>query len=427
MIWVIRASHPTGAVMAIAACSLVLGALMLGPVLARPVMAVLALPFRLIRPLGRLALRNALANPRRSAITSAALMVGVILVTAGSVVAATVKASTSDLVDSELSSDLVVSSIVSRGVPTKVVDEVSHISGVDRVSSDFTVTTALVGPEGKQGKPDMVLVLPKDFRTFIAPKVTSGDVKEYEQHPASSMILSKGEAERGHLKVGSRVVVTGNTGQRTLTVRAIIDSATVEQGYMVPPDLPQAIGINAGERVHLFVTVKDGTSVDTVKHAIDSKLASLHMYQVQDRDEFKGELAGQVNKVLGILYALLGLSIVIAILGIINTLSLSISERVREIGLLRAVGMSRSSVAFMVVIESILISVFGTVLGLILGTACAYGLCSYLSNDGLSSVVVPWGTLVIMAVAAVVVGTLAAIAPAVKAVRYKLLDAIARA
>lgn len=422
---VVSDDTPSGVLLGAGVAALVLGVLLLGPVLAHPVMTVLAWPLRIVRPLGRLALRNALANPRRSAATSAALMVGVMLVTAGSVVAATVRASTADVVDSQLRSDVIVTTI-SEGIPDSVVTKIRGVDGVGEVGGGFLTTRAQVAPKGKDPHPSLVGTLPKDYAHFVDVPVTDGLLARFGAQPSSSVLVSKSEAEKEGLSPGSVVDVAGASGKRRLTVRAIIDSQIVGAPYVVAPRTLTELGLPDGQTMSLLVNAKAGTSVAELKRALSRELEPLHTYQVLDRDEFKGQLASQVDTVLGILYALLGLSIIIAVLGIINTLSLSISERLREIALLRAVGMSRTGVAVMVVMESILISLLGAVLGLLLGTFAAYGLCSYLKDQGLSDMVVPWGSLVGLAVAAAVIGTLAAIAPAIKAVRYKLLDAIAR-
>ncbi|MCR6649284.1 MAG: ABC transporter permease [Cellulomonas sp.] len=146
---------------------------------------------------------------------------------------------------------------------------------------------------------------------------------------------------------------------------------------------------------------------------------------VQDRDEFVDEMAGQVDQLLVILYALLGLSLVIAVLGIVNTLALSVIERTREIGLLRAVGLGRTQLAGTVTVESVLTALFGTVLGLVVGVGLASALPTVYADEGLDQLVVPWGGLGTMVALAVVVGVVAALWPAIRAARMRALDAIA--
>jgi putative ABC transport system permease protein len=150
-----------------------------------------------------------------------------------------------------------------------------------------------------------------------------------------------------------------------------------------------------------------------------------YIVDVQTRDEFKGSVAKQVNSLLGLLYGLLGLAIIIAILGIINTLALSVVERRREIGMLRAVGMQRRQVRRTIYLESLFIAVFGAALGLALGVSYGSLFARTLRSQGLDVVSVPWAQAVVFLVVAGVVGVLAALWPGIRAARTRPLDAIA--
>jgi len=145
---------------------------------------------------------------------------------------------------------------------------------------------------------------------------------------------------------------------------------------------------------------------------------------VQNRDQFKGQIAAQVNGLVGLVYGLLGLAIVIAILGIVNTLALSVVERRREIGMLRAVGMQRKQVRRTIYLESLLIAVFGAALGLVLGIAYGTLFARTLKGQGLSTLSVPWGQSVLFLVVAAIVGVLAALWPGIRAARTRPLEAI---
>jgi putative ABC transport system permease protein len=148
---------------------------------------------------------------------------------------------------------------------------------------------------------------------------------------------------------------------------------------------------------------------------------------VQNREEFKGSVASEIDGLLGLLYGLLGLAIVIAILGIINTLALSVVERRREIGMLRAVGMQRKQVRRTIYVESLLIAVFGAALGLVLGITYGSLFTRTLRSQGLDTLSVPWGEAVAFLVVAAVVGVLAALWPGARAARTRPLEAIATA
>ena len=146
---------------------------------------------------------------------------------------------------------------------------------------------------------------------------------------------------------------------------------------------------------------------------------------VETSDGFKGQIASQVNGLIGLLYGLLGLAIVIAILGIINTLALSVVERRREIGMLRAIGMQRKQVRRTIYLESLLIAVFGAVLGLVIGLVLRQPDHPVAARAGLDQISVPWGQSVLFLVLAAVVGVLAALWPGVRAARTRPLAAIA--
>lgn len=149
------------------------------------------------------------------------------------------------------------------------------------------------------------------------------------------------------------------------------------------------------------------------------------MYQIFDKDDLAGMIGQSIDMVLTMLYALLGLSIVIAALGIVNTLSLSVADRTREIGLLRAIGLSKRGVRGSIVIESIIISVLGAAIGIVVGVPVAIGLTTYLADDADAIFAIPWGTLGIILLLALIVVALASILPARRAARLDVLEAIA--
>ena len=174
----------------------------------------------------------------------------------------------------------------------------------------------------------------------------------------------------------------------------------------------------------VYATLQDGANPATVKADIDTALADLPTVVVQDQSEYKASVVGQVDQILAIIYALLGLAIIISILGIVNTLALSVVERTREIGLLRAVGMSRKQMKSSIRWESMVIAVFGALLGLGLGVIFGVSLQKVLRNDGIQLLSIPWGQLIAFLIVSALVGVLAALWPARRASRLNLLDAI---
>jgi putative ABC transport system permease protein len=162
-----------------------------------------------------------------------------------------------------------------------------------------------------------------------------------------------------------------------------------------------------------------------VQHAVEHALSGYHNVQVQSRAQFEASQSAQVNQLLGLVYALLGLAVIIALIGIVNTLMLSVFERTHEIGLLRAVGMKRRQIRAMIRSESVILAVFGAVIGIIVGTALGIALVSSLHSQGITSTIIPWSNLVIFLVLAGVLGLIAASWPARRAARLDVLAAIA--
>ena len=186
---------------------------------------------------------------------------------------------------------------------------------------------------------------------------------------------------------------------------------------LVPPPARISYGV--------FVRAAPGTDLDTLRTDLENATDSYLTAQVQDRDQFKSSITTQIDQMLVTLYAMLGLALLIAVLGIINTLALSVIERKREIGMLRAIGMVRGQVQLGIYLESVLISIFGAVMGVILGGVIGWALVRTLAEWGLGGPQIPWGLIVVTLVGGAVVGVLAAMWPAVRAARTGPLEAIA--
>ncbi len=173
-----------------------------------------------------------------------------------------------------------------------------------------------------------------------------------------------------------------------------------------------------------LVKAKPGVSPDASRAAVDRVIKDFPIVQVKDQAEYKQEQASQINRVLVLFYVLLALAVVIAVIGIINTLALSVLERVRELGLLRAVGMSRGQLRQMIRWEAVIIAVLGAVLGLAVGTFFGWTLVRALHSQGITEFALPVGTLLVFVVAAALAGVLAAVFPGRRAARIDILRAI---
>ena len=433
--WVNEDLEQRQLIMGLGAGGVVLGLLIVSPTLARPVVAVLGLPFRMLRPSGRLALRNIVHNPRRTANTSGALMVGMALVCAGATLAASFNASTADEIDRSLKADLLVQPATMSSSNTKLssekAKELAAIDGVKETSSYTLYVNAVTKPDGSQNPAATSLVIdPATYSSAYDIRVTSGSLSDLD---ATHVAVNKTE----NLKMGDKVTLSGPNGSVEATVGAIVDPKGIGGTYFYSPKVAAAVGSwtspgTSTDPDHvldaplgMLLTLEDGANLDTVRHKAEDIVADTYQYSVNDANQLSDKVGQRINQMLAVLYGLLGLSIVIAILGIVNTLVLSVSERTREIGLMRAVGLGKTQLAGEIITESVLTSLYGTVLGGATGVVLAAALKKILEDQGLTSLSVPWGQMVGMLALSVVVGIIAALWPALRASRLPVLDAIA--
>ena len=413
--------------------ALVLGLLVCSPVLARRTIAVLAMPLRLMRPVGRLAARNLAAAPRRTAATSAALVVGMAIVCAGSIIAASMQASISGIVNDSMRADLLVRAPTSSGqltpLPAEMTERISALDGVEEATGYAVSSVTTTMPDGGGSTGYMVAIDPQRYSDFYDPGVTAGSLDSLDDTHVAAF------ADSG-LQLDDRVTITGPTGSVTATVSAVADSKGLIGTLYATPGVAAAVGswtvpisADPGEVLAspqgLFISLADGADMGAVQSEIREIVAPAYVFEVLDANELSDQVGQTADQMLAVLYALLGLSLVIAVLGIVNTLVLSVSERTREIGLMRAVGLGRAQVTGEIMCESVLTAVYGTVLGGAVGVLLAGALRSVLADRGLTELAIPWPQLMIMLAAAIVVGVLAALWPALRALRLPVLQAIA--
>jgi putative ABC transport system permease protein len=403
----------------IGAALIVIGSLVAAPATTRPVIRVVAAPFLVVAgTIGRLARENSLRNPRRTATTASALMIGLALMAGVSVIASSTKASVADIVESQLTADYVLDG-GNAPFPVTVAEQVSTLpdvasvatlGGVQVVVDDRTLFAMAADP---QGIADNVKV-----------DVTSGSLGALN---SGQVLISQTLAEDRGWKVGTTVDAgIGTIKQQPLTVGAVFEDNQVLSAQMVVPRKLYSEAVPAALQGDFLVYVKAKPGVDqaALRTELTSTVKPFLVVSVLDGAEFTDSQAEQVNILLYTIYALLALSVVIAVLGIVNTLALSVFERTREIGLLRAVGMTRRQLRRMITVESISTAVFGavlgTALGLVLGITVQYGVRS----QGLEVLSIPWASLVIVLIAAGIAGMVAAVLPAWRAVRLDVLRAI---
>ena len=245
------------------------------------------------------------------------------------------------------------------------------------------------------------------------------------------MVVNQGTADKHDLAIGDEIQVSFLDDQRPeneriATVSGIYDDSTAAGGIgnivLGFEDWDRAVAVPSDSQV--FVQLADGVSVAEAEPAIEAVVEPFATAEVQSVEEYKDMIGGQLDILLGLIMGLLVLAIIIAMLGIANTIALSVLERTRELGLLRAVGMRRRQVRASIRWESVIISLFGTILGLGFGLLGGWGIVRALRDDGFTVFEIPYGTLVTLALVAGFLGLLAALLPAWRASRMNVLDAI---
>ncbi|MCX4573070.1 FtsX-like permease family protein [Streptomyces sp. NBC_01571] len=399
-----------------------------GPLLVRPVIKVLGGAFpALFGSVGRMSQRNALRNPRRTGATASALMVGLALVGGMSVASASMSKSFDQQIDKTLGADFVIQN--SNFVPfsPEVTDKVRGTEGVALVVRQRFTPVAVRLPDGKRIETTAAGYDPRlDDVAHLA--YAQGDTAA--ALGAGHLAMDAKFAREHDVRVGSTVPVEFPAGRHAeLTVAALTDQESAE-GFGMQGGLYMGFGtiekyVPGGQDSTLYVNAASGTDADQLRPRLEKTLEPYPQVQVRDQADYKKLVHDQIAVLLYLVYALLGLAIVIAVLGVVNTLALSVVERTREIGLLRAIGLGRRQLRRMIRLESVVIAVFGAILGLVLGLV--WGVCvqQVLALQGLTAFAVPWATIVAVVVGSAVVGIVAALLPALRASRMNVLAAIA--
>jgi putative ABC transport system permease protein len=401
------------------------GLAVLGPITGPPLTRLLGAPLpRLWGITGRLARENARRNPRRTASTASALMIGVGLVVFIAVVAESVKASTTDAIDASVQGEYIVTTdgFGASALPVSLAEQL-------RAVPDVEVAASIRGGFGAvDGDPQFVLaVVPDDIVRVIRFDDVEGSLASLS---GNGVAISSSQATDRELGIGSTVPATFLQGGSTeLEVQAIYETEfpLSGAGWLITQDLydelfpPQQRTDQA-----VYLRLVDGSgAVERTRPELDAIVQTSPGAELRDLTEYKDAQTAQADQFLLVVYVLLALALVIAIVGVINTLLLSVFERTREIGLLRAVGTSRRQVRGSVRLESVIISLIGTLTGLVVGLVFGWALVSSLVDDGITTFAVPVGQLVIMVLVAAVAGVAAALYPAFRAGRLDVLGAIA--
>ncbi len=398
-----------------------IGVFVLGPLIAKPLSAFLGAPLPKLRGIaGSLAKQNAKRSPKRTARTASALMIGAALVTGITVLAASFKGTIRDAYGKQFTGDAVVDtkSFGFGGLPTEVATKIQQVPEVAAAAS-YRVGFGKINGDDRS----YVAIDPQQAAKVIDLKPISGQVSDLDDN---GVILSKKRAEDLHLAVGGTLEMTFQNAQtKTLTVEAIVDKTDALQstGQIITQSLHEQSGADQFD-LAIYIKYADGVSAPAALAAIKTVTDQYPTATLRDREDFIDHQAAQINTFVNLMYGLLMLAVLIAIASISNTLSLSIYERTREIGLVRAVGATRPQTRSTVRWESVLVALIGTVLGIVIGVFFGYSIIAALDDEG-AVFKLPVGALVVIIILAFLAGTLAAVRPARRAARLNILTAIA--
>ena len=394
--------------------AILLGVTAVSPVLSRPLLRLFrSLYARVFGTVGHLAAQNALRQPRRTAATASALMIGLALACAMAIIGASAKASVDRSVEENFVGDYVVTSSIGAPFSPSIADRIARVDGVGsvvRLRLQYLETPG--DPTGIQAADPATL-------DRLELDIVAGSADELGD---GTLLVSESWAEDEGYEVGDSVPLDVPVGERELEIVGMYDdNPVVSMSMLTSLDTLAALGFQPQDTS----LVVDADGSPGVQQRLEEAVADSPVVSVQDRAAFAEEQRAPIDQFVMIIYALLGLALVIAVLGIVNTLALSIIERTREVGLLRAIGMTRRQLRRMVALESVVIAVLGTVLGLALGTGFGVSMMYAVRDEGLEVIAVPTGQLALFLVLSVLIGILAAALPARRAARLDVLRAIA--
>ena len=398
-----------------------LGVAGLGPVFARSLAGTLGAPLpRMFGVTGTLARENSRRSPRRTASTAAALMVGLALVTLVAMFASSLKASIDSALSSTVKADLIVmgqSFASTTGFSPQIASDLEALPEVE-VASPFRFGE-WKGSDG--GTRTLLGVDPETIDDVMRLGLVAGSLSEFEN---GGLLMRDVEAEGRGVSAGDSLEMTfGSTGKQTIPIVGVFEAEIDDRYLLALPTYEENF-----ERQHdlqVQLTASAGVTPGKMRTAVEAALEEFPNVRVLDQAGLREESSKLIDQMLNMVYGLLALALIIAVLGITNTLALSVHERRREVGLLRAVGATRSQIRRMIRWEAAIIAVFGTVMGVVVGSAFGWALIATLRDEGFRETVLPWGQIVAFVVIAAIAGLLAAVLPARRAARLDVLDAIA--
>jgi putative ABC transport system permease protein len=418
-LWVAEGTTAVVALLALGALGVFVGVAQLSPVVAVPVAGTLGRPLvPLLRVAGRLAHANAVRNPDRTAKTASALMIGLALVTTVFIVGTSMKESFAASIEDSVGADYVLSTEGFIGFSPALTEAVAALPEIEAVSG-VRFNQLLFEGESR----DVVAADATVADQLVDIDVQAGSLDDLDDE---SIFVHEDPARDLDLEVGDVVTVEFATGgAQDLTVAGIHADATYVGNYFIDLELYTRSYPTSDLDLLAFARLADGVDPAEGRRALDEVLVDHPQVKLDDRAGYQADQEAQFDSVLIAVNGLLGLALLIALLGIANTLALSVLERTREIGLLRAVGMRRRQTRRMILAESALVAVFGAVLGVALGLVFGLALATAMPPSVITTIAIPSGTIVLIVLIAAVCGVVAGLLPARRAARLDVLRAIA--
>src|SRR5262245_39560839 len=396
-----------------------LGVAALGRTIALPLSRAIGWPLpRLFGIRGRLARENAMRNPRRTAATASAVMIGVGLVTFISIFAASAKASFGTVIDRAFTGDFVITSpagAASGGLDPQLAASLNDLPEVD-VAGGIRAGVAEI-----DGSATQVLAASDEAFEVVDVGPVAGSPADLG---ANTIAVFEDVAKDKNLSIGDRVpVVFKDTGPQELTVAMIYGESQPAGDWLLGTETYEA-NVQDQYDFQVFVRKADGVDAAEARAAIDQVADGYPGAKVLDQTGYEADQTQFIDQLLSLIYVMLLLAILIALLGIANTLALSIIERTRELGMMRAVGMKRNQLRSMIRWESVIIAVQGTLLGIVVGVFFGWALVTAMSDEGIETFRLPVATLIVIVVLAALAGVLAAVWPARRAAKLDVLRAV---
>jgi putative ABC transport system permease protein len=469
-----------GWLLGIGAALVVVGMIVLAPALVSPAGVVLGwIPSHIWKVSGKLAVRNISRSKRRTANTASALLIGVAVVSCIATLASSVQASVAGLLGNDVRFDLAALSPTAGTIPQKAADAVAKTSGIQSVSTNYmligmtyngrqidglTVASQpnlfsnLMTPVTRGGNADTALHkgqlvvgqnIAKDrkwkvgqtltvtaTRHEVDQAATNAAIKDFQQKTEAKIrtLMAQGklqevqQAQQSAAKVNRQqfVRLSKKTVVKHVKIGAIVTNSMYRNAVIVTDSFARSVtSLQMMIPYSQLIRLKPGVSIAEGKRRLKKAVKPYYVVQIMDRNDLQSMASQMINQILLLIDMLLILSIVIAAFGVVNTLLLSISERTREIGLLRAVGTSNGQVRGMIAIEAVIQSVLGAVLGMIIGIAAGVVVRATFATNGLDVLSIPWAQLGWFLLASIAVGLIASISPSSHALKVPVLDAVA--